>query len=52
VWIVDVNADTLLVYGALRNEKYERHVALERPTNVPLTHLAGVNVDVAPLFAR
>jgi Uma2 family endonuclease len=52
VWVVDVNADALLVYGALRNEKYERHVALERPANVPLTQLPGVTLDVAPLFTR
>jgi Uma2 family endonuclease len=52
VWVVDVNADVFLVYGALRNEKYERHVVLERPANVPLTHVPGVTLDVAPLFAR
>jgi hypothetical protein len=25
---------------------------LERPANVPLTHVPGVTLDVAPLFAR
>jgi len=52
VWIVDVNADTLLVHGGLRNGEYERHAALERPANVALTHVPGVTLDVAPLFAR
>jgi Uma2 family endonuclease len=52
VWVVDVNAEVFLVYGALRSSNYETHVALERPANVPLTHVAGVTLDVAPLFAR
>jgi Uma2 family endonuclease len=52
VWVVDVNADVLLVFGELRNGKYERHALLERPANVPLTHVSGVVLDVAPLFAR
>jgi Uma2 family endonuclease len=52
VWVVDVNADVLLVFGELRNGKYERHVALERPASVPLTHVPDVTLDVAPLFAR
>jgi Uma2 family endonuclease len=52
VWVVDVNAEVFLVYAALRNGKYERHDTLERPANVPLTHVPGVTLDVAPLFAR
>jgi hypothetical protein len=52
MWVVDVNADVLLVFGELRNEKYERHVTLERPASAPLTHMPGVTLDVAPLFAR
>jgi Uma2 family endonuclease len=52
VWVVDVNAEVFLVYGALRNGEYERHAALERPANVALTHVPGVTLDVAPLFAR
>jgi Uma2 family endonuclease len=52
VWIVYVNAGSLLVYGALGNERYERHVALERLASVPVTHLPGVTLDLAPLFAR
>jgi Uma2 family endonuclease len=51
VWIVDVQNDALLVYGDLRDGSYERHVALERPTSVPITHLPGVTLDVAALFA-
>ena len=52
VWIVDVNGDALLVYGALHDGKYERHVTLERPAGVPITRLPGVTLDVAALFAR
>jgi Uma2 family endonuclease len=52
VWVVDVNADALLLYGALRDGKYEQHLALERPARVPVTHLPGVILDVAPLFAH
>jgi len=51
VWIVDVNGNVLLVYGDLRDGKYERHVVLERPATVPLTHLPGVTLDVGALFA-
>ena len=51
VWVVDVNADALLVYGGLRDGKYEQHAALERPTSVPVTRLPGVVLDVAALFA-
>jgi Uma2 family endonuclease len=50
VWVVDVNGDALLVYGALRDGQYERHVALERPTSVPIAQLPGVTLDVAALF--
>jgi len=52
VWIVDVNGDALLVYGELRDGKYDRHVSLDRPTGVPITRLPGVTLDIAPLFAR
>jgi Uma2 family endonuclease len=52
VWVVDVNAEAFLVYGALRNGEYERHAALERPANVPVTHVPGVTLDIAQLFAR
>ena len=52
VWIVDVNGNMLLVYASLRDGKYEQHVALERPSSVPVTRLPGVALDVAPLFAR
>jgi len=51
VWIVDVQGDTLLVYGDLRDGKYERHAALERPAKVPVTQLPGVTLDLAALFA-
>jgi Uma2 family endonuclease len=51
VWIVDVNGNALLVFGDLRNGKYERHVALDRPTKAPITHLSGITLDVAALFA-
>ena len=46
-----MNGDALLVYGGLRDGKYERHVVLEQPTSVPVTRLPGVVLDVAPLFA-
>jgi len=51
VWIVDVQNDALLVYGDLRDGKYERHVALERPANTAVARLPGVTLDLAPLFA-
>lgn len=51
IWIVDVSGDALLVYGDLRNGKYERPVVLERPANVPITLLSGVTLDVSALFA-
>jgi Uma2 family endonuclease len=51
VWIVDVNGDALLVYGELRDGKYERHVVLERPSSVPIARLAGITLDVAAVFA-
>ena len=50
-WVVDVNGNALLVYGALRDGKYERHVALERPTSVTIARLPGVTLDLAALFA-
>ena len=50
-WVVDVNGNALLVYGDLRDGKYERHVALERPASVAVTHLSSVTLDVAALFA-
>ena len=49
-WIVDVQNDALLVYGDLRDGKYERHVTLERPARAPVTQLPGVTLDLAPLF--
>jgi Uma2 family endonuclease len=51
VWVVDVNADALLVYGDLRDGMYQRHVVLERPTGAPIARLPGVTLDVAALFA-
>ena len=51
VWVVDVNGNALLVYGDLRDGKYERHVALERPATMPVTQLPGIDLDVAALFA-
>ncbi len=50
VWIVDVQNDALLVYGDLRDGKYERHVALERPASAAVTRRSGVTLDLAPLF--
>lgn len=47
-----LGTDALLLNGALRDGQYERHVALERPASVPVTHLPGVTLDVAPLFAH
>ncbi len=51
VWVMDVQNDALLVYGALRDGKYDRQVALERPASVPLPQLPGVTLDLATLFA-
>ena len=51
VWIVDVQNDALLVYGDLRDGKYERHAALERPAGAAVTTLPGVTLDLASLFA-
>jgi Uma2 family endonuclease len=51
VWVVDVNDDALLVYGAPRDGKYERHVVLERPSRVSMAQLPGVSLEVAALFA-
>lgn len=51
VWVVDVNGNALHVYGDLRDGTYERHVALERPASAPVTHLPGVTLDIAALFA-
>jgi len=50
VWVVDVNGNALLVYGDLRDGQYERHVVLERPATVLVTHLPGVTLDVGALF--
>ena len=50
VWVVDVNGNALLFYGALRDGKYERHGVLERPTSVPIARLPGVTLDVGALF--
>jgi Uma2 family endonuclease len=51
VWVVDVSGNALLVYGDLRDGKYERHVAFDRPASVPVTELPGVTLDVAALFS-
>jgi len=51
VWIVDVQNDALLVYGALQDAKYALHAALERPAAAPLTRLPGVTIELAALFA-
>jgi Uma2 family endonuclease len=47
VWIVDVNNDALLVYGDLRDGKYERQVTLDRPASMAV---AGVVLDLAAPF--
>jgi Uma2 family endonuclease len=52
VWIVDVNEGALLVYGALHDGKYQRHVTLDRPSNIAVTRLPGVTLELAALFAR
>jgi Uma2 family endonuclease len=52
VWIVDVQNDALLVYGDLRDESYERRLALERPAEIAVSRLPGVTLDVAALFAK
>jgi Uma2 family endonuclease len=50
VWIIDVQNDALLVYGDLRDDKYERHVALDRPATAPVTRLPGIRLDLTALF--
>ena len=52
MWIVDVQGDRLLVYGALRDGQYERHAELDRPACVSLARLPGVTLDLAALFVR
>jgi hypothetical protein len=47
---VDVNNDALLVYGDLRDGKYERQVTLDRPTSMAVARLPGVVLDLAALF--
>jgi Uma2 family endonuclease len=51
VWIVDVQNDALLVYGALRDGNYGRHVTLERPASIEVTQLRGVTLDLTGLFS-
>lgn len=51
VWVVDVNGDALLVYGGLREGRYERHIVLERPATAPVSLLPGITLDIAALFA-
>jgi Uma2 family endonuclease len=50
VWIVDVNNDALLVYGDLRDGKYERQVTLDRPASMAVARLPGVVLDLAAPF--
>jgi Uma2 family endonuclease len=50
VWVVDVKGGALLVYCALQDGKYSSHAVLERPASMSLTQLAGVTLDIAPLF--
>ena len=50
VWIVDVQNDALLVYGDLRDGKYERHDALDRPATAPVTRLPGLTINLTALF--
>jgi Uma2 family endonuclease len=52
VWIFDAQNDGLLVYGDLREGKYERHVALDRPASMPVTRLPSVTLELAALFAQ
>ena len=51
-WVVDVNGKALLVFGDLRDGKYERHVVLERPTHVQVMLLPSIVLDIGALFAR
>jgi Uma2 family endonuclease len=51
VWIVDVQGDRLLVYGALREQAYERETSIARPESMPPTALPGVAVDLSSVFA-
>ena len=50
VWIVDVQNDALLVYGDLRDGKYERHATLQRPARAAVTRLPNLTLDLASLF--
>jgi Uma2 family endonuclease len=50
VWVLDVQNDVLLVYGDLREGKYERQAAFERPASAAVTRLPSLTVDLTPLF--
>ena len=45
-----MNGNALLVYGDLRDGKYERQVVLEHPAAVPVTHLPGITLNVGAMF--
>jgi hypothetical protein len=45
-----LGTDTLLVYGDLRDGKYERQVTLDRPASMAVARLPGVVLDLAAPF--
>jgi len=51
VWIVDLQGDRLLVYGALRDGAYERQSSIARPESMPITAAPGLAVDLTSVFA-
>jgi Uma2 family endonuclease len=51
VWIVDVQGDRLLVFGALREDAYLLYDSIARPQAMPVMALPGVVVDLSSVFA-
>lgn len=49
-WIVDVQNDALLVWGDLRDGRYERHTVLARPASATVAALPGLTLNLAPVF--
>jgi Uma2 family endonuclease len=50
VWVVDMQDQALLVYGYVRDGRYERQTTLTPPAKVAVSAPPGVVVDVASLF--
>ena len=52
VWIFDLENSQLLTYRELADGDYRRRAAAAHPGMTPVPGLAGVTVDLAPLFAE